>query len=129
MLFASNNNANETSSHFTIDNYIEFVGRDLSQLTKIVGLLSQIYVLLGKDNENSTLISQYKYYMINFFNKPVNNDGQSLAILIHNNCDYNKYKDAWYNMYVQVNDLDLDKINQNEDKELYYLEEGGEYNE
>lgn len=115
---------------FSMDEYIKNVGRDLSHLTKIVGLQSHVYALLGKDNENRNLIDQYKNSINNFFNKPINKDGESLAILIHNNCVYNKTnKDAWYNMYLQVKELNIDKLDEKNDKEIYYLDEGETNNE
>lgn len=111
-------------SHENPDKYIESICCDMLHLTKIVGLQSQVYTLLRKDNENENLINEYKYSINNIFNKPINEDDESLAILIHNWCAYKKdNNDAWLNMYDNINRLSIEKGYDHYDKELYYLDE------
>ena len=102
----------------SMDKYIRDIGVDLFSLTKLVGLQSNVYLLLGKKAEYNVLIDEYSSIIKDFFTKEISHN-RSLSLLVHDNRKYKKTnKDMWVNLYNNYNDKINDKL---EEKEVYYL--------
>lgn len=109
-------------SRGNIDKQIARFTKDLQIVTKYVGLQMQVCHYLGDTERAKDVLCSYQGVINRLFIKGVVSPDKSVALLIHENIDYDKNNlDCWYNMEAEIKPMIEKTLERIESKELYIV--------